>query len=447
MYSVNANKSDTQQSSEVTHKYLPKQGEFFRNCDEVPFSAYIGGFGSGKTHGLILQVLRTVPRRSFGLIGAPTYRLLADTTQRKFFELTPPGWIDRVVKSENRVVLKNGSEILFRSLERPEKLTNLELSWFALDEIGEVVLNTFRMLQGRLRDPQGCLKGFCVGNPAGPAHWTYDYFAINKEPSYRLVQASSYENVFLPKQYLNEMEASFGENSVYYKRFVLGLFVAPEGAIWPNFSPSPYPDGHVVSDDQVRALRPVRFGRVIDFGIEHPFVCMWWAISADGEKIIFLDEYAESHQTIRYHCLQIREKEKELKEWLGPFDIDRSITDHDAVARTEILNCTDENGDYIGFATEPADKAVLEGILLVSSLFEQKRCLLSSRCTLALRQVVSYHTKSKDKTDKEEPIKKNDDTCDCIRMACKIVMPEPMSFLRGSGRYLSAGDIYEGKIE
>lgn len=441
-------------SGVITYEYLPKQQVFFQNCDEVPFSAYIGGFGSGKTHGLVLQVLRACTRMapSFGLVGAPTYRMLSDTTQRKFFELCPPAWIERFIKSENRVVLKNKTEIIFRSLESPERLTNLELSWFAIDEIGEVILDTFRMLQGRLRDPRGCLKGFCVGNPAGPAHWTCMYFLIKKEPSYRLVQASSYENTFLPQQYFDEMETSFGKDSVYYKRFVLGLFVAPAGAIWPNFSPRPYPDGHVVSDEQVRALRPIRFGRVIDFGIEHPFVCMWWAISASGREIIFLDEYAESHKTIRYHCLRIKEKEKELRERFGPFDIDLSVTDHDAVARTEIVNCTDENGDYIGFDVTPADKAVLEGILLVSSLFEQKRCLLSDRCELALRQVVSYHTKSKDNVAtpiaaKEQPVKRDDDTCDCIRMACKTVMPETLGFLRSSGRYLSSSDIYDGKIE
>lgn len=433
----------------VKYEYLPKQGEFFRNCDAVPFSAYIGGFGSGKTHGLNLQALRAATQKSRGLIGAPTYRLLADTTQRKFFELCPHSWVASFVKSEQRVILKNGTEIIFRSLERPERLTNLELSWWALDEIGEVDLATFRMLQGRLRDPQGCLKGFCVGNPAGPAHWTCEYFVVRQDPSYRLVQATSYENTFLPSQYIAEMEKSFGKDSVYYKRFVLGLFVAPEGAIWPNFSTLAYPEGHVVNDAQIRALNPTRFGRVIDFGIEHPFVCLWWAISADGEKIVFLDEYFETHQTIRYHCLNIKKKDEELHQLFGPFDASISVTDHDAVARTEIENCTDENGRFIGFSVTPADKAVLEGILLVSSMFEQKQCLVSSRCERTIRQIVSYHTKSadKDKTGKEHPVKTDDDACDCVRMACKTIMPRVLPFIRSSSQYITAGDIFEGRID
>ena len=73
--------------SGTIYEHLPRQEEFFHACDEVPFAAYIGGFGSGKTHVLCLQILRFLCKPSFGLVGAPTYRMLSDTTQRKFFEL------------------------------------------------------------------------------------------------------------------------------------------------------------------------------------------------------------------------------------------------------------------------------------------------------------------------------------------------------------------------
>ena len=73
-------------------EYLPKQLQFMQTVDTVPFAAYIGGFGSGKTHVLNLQILRELCANpgSLGLVGAPTYRILQNTTQRKFFELCPP---------------------------------------------------------------------------------------------------------------------------------------------------------------------------------------------------------------------------------------------------------------------------------------------------------------------------------------------------------------------
>jgi PBSX family phage terminase large subunit len=428
------------------YQFLPKQLEFFKNCDEIPFSAYIGGFGSGKTHCLVIQAMREATRPSYGLVGAPTYRLLADTTRRKFFALCPPKLIRQFIKSENKVILINGSEILFRSLDKPEALTNLGLDWFCLDEIGEVELDVFRMLQGRLREGKGSLHGDCVGNPAGPAHWTYEYFALRKTPSYRLVTATSEENIFLPSQYLEEMKSSFGVGSTYYKRFFMGQFVAPEGAIWPNFDTASFPTGHVLTDEAVKQMRFMRYGRVIDFGIEHPFVCLWFGITGD-EKIIFLDEYFATHATIRQHCLAIREKERGLYERFGVFDINASYTDHDAVSRTEIENCEDENGNFIGFSCIPAEKAVLEGILLVFTLIEKRQLAVTERCTKTIRQVISYHTKPKEKTDKEVPVKKQDDACDCIRMACAMEMAYTSVFIRGRNEYSTAGDIYTGRVQ
>lgn len=429
----------------ITYKYLPKQLQFFQNCDEIPYSAYIGGFGSGKTHCLVLQILRESSRPSLGLVGAPTYRMLADTTQRKFFELCPPSWIQVFVKSENRVVLTNGTEILFRSLEAPEKLRNLGLSWFALDEIGDCELETYRMLQGRLRLPESSLHGCCVGNPQGPAHWTYTYFVENQNPSYRLVQAASYENTFLPKQYLHEMETSFGKGSLYYKRFVLGLFVASEGAIWPNFSPLPYPGGHIIPPDKLFShVRPLRFFKVIDFGIVHPFACLWFV--TDGEKIVCFDEYFASHQPILQHCLSIQQHEKEHDIKYGAHDHSIAYTDHDAVARTEIEYCTDENDVPVGFTCIPAEKKVLQGIILVSTLLERKVLLFTENCKKTIKQIASYHAKPPEKSAGHEvPVKKDDDACDCVRMGCVMETPRATDFIRVPMSY-AAQDIFEGAI-
>lgn len=426
----------------LTLNYLHKQGEFLQNCDQVPYSSYIGGFGSGKTHVLILQALREASKRSLGLIGAPTYRLLADTTQRKFFELCPSKWIASFHKSENRVMLINGSEILFRSLDSPERLTNLELDWWALDEIGEVELDTFRMLQGRLRKLGGSHHGFCVGNPAGRTHWTYDYFvtkAAEQPDAYRLVQATSFENTFLDPSYARGMAASFGADSLYYKRFVLGQFVSFEGAYWAHFDLRPYPEGQVVGDDNLLdalgGMGGVRFGKAIDFGYDHPFVTMFYV--ANSEKIIFFDEYWQRYQTISYHCQQIRQRIARHQSLLGPHDNITTYTDHEAVSRAEIANAKDEAGTPIGFSCIPAEKKVMEGILLVSTLIEQRRLFVHSRCEHALKEIPSYRAKPSEYAQtagragsKEAPVKTFDDTCDCIRMACAMEMAHFSPFKR-----------------
>jgi len=428
--------------SQVQHQALPKQLDFFRSCDEVPFSAYIGGVGSGKTHVLGLQALResAVPGTR-GVIGAPSYRMLADVTRHKFFELCPATWIREFKMAENRVILQNNSEILFRSFDQPGPLQGLTLDWFGGDEIGLVKEDVFRMMQGRLRRAGGSHRGFVVGNPAGPTHWTFDYF-VNKATefpeTYRLVQATSYENSFLEDAYTRQMEISYGKDSLYYRRFVMGEWVAFEGAYWYHFDIRPIEMGGMVCTmSQVKELldntRRWYYGKVLDFGFEHPWTMLWFV--HDGETIVFFDEYVKRHGLMKDNLEAIKAKEAEHRKIFGPIDTTWAWTDHAAQDRAEIQNCRNEQGDFIGFQCKPAEKniaasrsqtaigvattGVMTTIILVQRLIQQRRLFITTRCEQTRREVPSYRAVPAEKAaGKERPIKEHDDTCDCVRMAC-----------------------------
>lgn len=434
----------------VAHKklvleYLPKQYTFMRNCDEARYCGYIGGFGSGKTHVLVQQSLRESCYPSRGFIGAPTYRMLEDTTLKKFFDICPTSWISNFIKSKNIVYLRNGTEIMFRSLERPERLSGLELDWFGLDEIGEVKEATFKMLQGRLRRPGGRHKGFGVGNPPGPTHWTFEYFVTmaKKHPEvYRLVQASSYENKFLPKHYTEDMDISFKVGTVYHKRYVLGEFAAFEGAYWVNFDSRDYDDGgHKLRMDQVmdRIEGAPHWGKVIDFGFEHPFACLWYV--TDGKVIVFFDEYLQQHGLIKWHCQQIKEHEAEHQLFFGPHNIGAAYTDHEAVSRAEIGACKDDNGNSIGFECITTEKRVMESILLVQTLFGRSQLYITDRCENTLREIPSYRAKGG--IVGEEPLREQEDTCACLRYACWPEMSHTMPWKRSGAVYSITDDILD----
>lgn len=426
--------------AELTYKILPKQQLFLQRVRQLPHVAYIGGFGSGKTHILVIQALIEAQQAdSFGLVGAPTYRLLEDSTLRKFFELCPSSWIHSFNKSDNLLTFANGAEIIFRSLERPERLRNLNLDWFGLDEAGDMSLESFRMLQGRLRRPGGSHHGFCVGNPQGPTHWTYHYFVELAEEypdSYCLVQAPTYENVFNPDSYLQEMERSYGKGSAYYRRYVLGEFAAFEGAYWPDFDIRPYKQGGMVLPDlnvaRSDVLKPsARLGKVVDFGYEHPFACLWYMV--DDESIVFFDEHHERHMTLLDHARAIRKHEEVHKREYGLAPVRHAYTDHDAQARAELENVTDNN-KKIGFTCTAADKDVMPSILLVQTLIKTRRLFITEACPRTRLELPSYRGKPQDKSVDEKPIKENDDTCDCVRMACMMELPHmlPMAHHRAT---------------
>jgi hypothetical protein len=124
--------------AEWQYDALPAQREFHLDLT-ARFKGYSGPIGSGKSFALVYEALflsRMNPGL-LGLIGAPTYRMLQDSTQRTFFDVLAAEDIDYTFrKQENRIRLTaTGSEIIFRTMENPERLRGANLAWFALDEL------------------------------------------------------------------------------------------------------------------------------------------------------------------------------------------------------------------------------------------------------------------------------------------------------------------------
>ena len=104
---------------------------------QVRERALVGGIGSGKTMAgawdAILQMTGWNPGMA-GMVVAPTYPMLRDSTKRTFFEVLPPELIKSFNKTEGHLVLTNGSEAFFRSAEDPDRLRGPNLAWVWLDE-------------------------------------------------------------------------------------------------------------------------------------------------------------------------------------------------------------------------------------------------------------------------------------------------------------------------
>src|SRR5258706_3060332 len=130
--------SETSAMTLTEWKYdaLPAQREFHLDF-ATPFKGYSGPIGSGKSYALVYEalLLSRMNPGLLGLVGAPTYRMLEDSTQRTFFEvLEAEGISFDFNQQDNRLrFAANGSEILFRTMENPDRLLWPNLAWFALD--------------------------------------------------------------------------------------------------------------------------------------------------------------------------------------------------------------------------------------------------------------------------------------------------------------------------
>lgn len=173
-----------------------------------------------------------------GLVGAPTYPMLRDVTQRAFFEELERSEIPfRFKKQENLLSLSDmGSEIIFRSLDNPDRLRGTNLAWLGIDELTYCHENAWLRLQARLRHPLAKeLCGFGVWTPNG-FDWVYDRFIGPEALSgYEAILARPYENSYLPGDFYATLQHSYDEK--FAKQEVMGEYLSlHSGQVYYSFN-------------------------------------------------------------------------------------------------------------------------------------------------------------------------------------------------------------------
>jgi PBSX family phage terminase large subunit len=297
----------------------PKQQEFITS--DARYTCYSGGFGAGKTMGGCLRglLLSQFPG-NFGLVGRSTYIELRDTTRRTFFEVCPPEFYDESgggqwKPSENHLKLINGSEIIFRHLDTisEKELLSLNLGWFFIDQAEEIGERVFQTLQSRLRLATVPNRfGFIVCNPE-PGNWIYMNWRKPIEegkpkPDHHLVESSSFDNPYLPKDYLQSLLASYPAEM--QKRFIEGRWDAFENQIFPEF------------DRNIHAINPFDIPNdwekivAVDHGLVNPTAALFTAIDYDGNIIVFDEYYAPGIVSDHARNIIAKTQDKEISMWV-----------------------------------------------------------------------------------------------------------------------------------
>lgn len=226
---------------EIAYSPLASQRIFHRS--EARFKGFSGPVGSGKSAALCHEAIRLAylnPGRT-GLIGAPTYPMLRDTTQTAFLEVLKRNGIPHEWHRSENVLrfLDTGSRVLFRSLEEYERLRGTNLAWFGVDELTYTQEEAWLRLESRLRDPQAHrLCGFGVWTPKG-FDWVYRRFVRPGTEGYDVVLAKPLENrhvLRVAPDFYERLKRSYDES--FYRQEVLGEYLEKDRdrAYW-NFDP------------------------------------------------------------------------------------------------------------------------------------------------------------------------------------------------------------------
>ena len=193
--------------SQVTIQLHPAQARFLDS--QTPLRGFVGGRGAGKTFvGAYDLMRRALPRRLY-LAVEPTYTMLRDGAWRTFLQLGGLlKFIRAVNRSDNRITLGNGAEVLFRSADEPDRLRGMNLSGCWLDEASIMVREVFEVVLASLRESgeRGWLSA--TFTPKGRQHWTYEVFGQPGEET-ELVHAASIDNPFVPESLLATVRSQY----------------------------------------------------------------------------------------------------------------------------------------------------------------------------------------------------------------------------------------------
>jgi len=417
----------TQIKIERPRKFLPKQQEVLDALKEYRYVLYSGAFGAGKTILLCNAILgKAIDNpKSRWLIGCQTYPMLRDTVIHTFFEeldlyqsaLKEKGINIELTQSWNKSETiwhaYNGSEILFRSCEEPSKFKSLNLDGFGLDEPVDIDEGIFLMLQGRLRGTSVKNQiGLLTGNPSGYLSWVYQYFfGEKKRPEYKVIETSTYDNTFLPPQYIKSMEDSYDVD--YTRRYLQGKWGDFEGLIYKDFKKEKH-----VGDFSGKVFKHYIAG--YDDGYRNPACLLIGGVDADN-KLTIIHEYYRKDRTNDEIAEDI--KPLFLKYQFRKIFCDPSGLNAIETFKRKGMRAVDADNTRIGANS---------GMSKVKSLFKQDMIFIDVSCKNVVKELESYRYE-KDKATgnyNEEPVKKDDHAVDALRYLVseyepfrKFVMP------------------------
>lgn len=366
------------------------------------FIAIVAGLQSGKSvAGAIWSRIQfdANPNDS-GLIAAPTYKILTQSTLPKFFEINPD-FKRFYKKGDNEIVIPDRGTIFIRSTENPNVIEGMTLKWAWFDEAGQMKLDAWINIQGRLSILQGRLF---ISTTPYTLNWLYtDFYEAFKKgvPEYKIVQFRSCDNPYFPKEEYDRVKRTMDART--FRRRYDGLFEKMEGLVYDDFGLQDIIEPRVIPYKEVIAG--------IDWGYNHPAAIGIIGITHDNEYYL-IDEYYKSGKTtaeIIERCKYFADTHKVRFWYPDPAEPDRL-----------------EEMKRAGFHPREVIKnkgSVIKGIDTVRSLIRANRFKVFNTCKYALDEFSLYSYPSEDEKD-EEPIKENDDMMDAIRYAIYTYQPQ-----------------------
>lgn len=219
-----------------------EQYEFVSAQEQFP--AFVGGFGSGKTHAGVMRsiALKLKYYKQNTAYYLPTYDLVRTIGYPRFSEvLETIGIPHKINRSDAFVDFGAFGQIMFRTLDTPERIIGYEVADSIVDELDTLPMQKASdawvkiISRNRQKKPDGSLNTVGVVTTPEGFRFVYDRWVKNPVDGYRIIKAKTQSNISnLPKGYIESLQASYPSNLL--SAYLDGEFVnLTAGSVYPNF--------------------------------------------------------------------------------------------------------------------------------------------------------------------------------------------------------------------
>lgn len=316
----------------IVKKISPAFEDFVFNWDYETY-LLLGGYGSGKSyHTAFKIILKLLEEKRKALVVRQVYDTIQESCYDLFCEildemglLTSSPYEYRknrnlvlALKSPLRFNFHNGSKIIFKGLDKPEKvksINNVSIVW--LEECSEINFMAYEELLGRIRTPNVSMHFILSCNPVGKENWVYRHFftTIDDEGDEEVIldENKLYEkkcivkdgvyyhhslptdNPWLPWQYLKRLDGMQKYDQYLYMIARWGRFGATGTRVLPQIV---VPNNSKTFRKAIEELGPANQYFGFDFGFEESYnAVVSMAVDLKRSYLYIFDEIYVNHVT------------------------------------------------------------------------------------------------------------------------------------------------------
>jgi len=378
------------------------------------FECHKGSAGSGKSFFVTQKVLiKALNSKRKVLVMRKVGATIQDSTWQLFIDIIQMFQIYdkcKVNKSDYHIELPNGSMILFKSLDNPEKIKSITgITDIICEEASEFTLDDISQLNLRLRAKAPNCQMYFMFNPISKENYTYKYWKFSENEEYEIMPVRKYDstiifcttykdNKFLDSAYIKTLEDMAETNPYYYSVYVQGRFASLDKLIYNNLRIEEFNYRDILKQPNTKAIFGLDFGYVND-----PSAFISAAVNEDSKKIYIFDEMYQKHLLNNEIAGWIISHGYSKEQIIADSAEQKSIEEIKRLGINRIKKCRKGKG------------SILQGIQKI----QQYQLIIHPSCINFITEIRNYSWKKNKATGEyiNEPIDKYNHILDALRYA------------------------------